>query len=92
MHAVLRVLILLCVPNCTSVHLLCLQVQEAVSLVPEPVRGRYWELLAHVSGMVDARDPERAEAAWVAYRLLLSQMMAAVKRRATSHHSLTLPA
>ena len=51
--------------------------------MPEPVRGRYWELLAHVSGMVDARDPERAEAAWLAYRLLLSQMMAAVKRRAT---------
>ena len=67
------------------------QVQESVSLVPEPARGRYWELLAHVSGMVDARDPERAEAAWVAYRLLLSQMMAAVKRQATSQRSLTLP-
>ena len=61
-----------------------LQVQETVLLVPEPARGRYWELLAHVSGMVGARDPERAEAAWVAYRLLLSQMMAAVKRQATS--------
>ena len=68
-----------------------LQVQETVSLVPEPARGRYWELLAHVSGMVDARDPERAEAAWVAYRLLLSQMMAAVKRRATPQCSLMLP-